>query len=268
MSDYESEYVGLIQAIINHGIDKQGRNGKTTSIFGAQLVLDDLREGKFPVLNGRKIHYKGVLGELAAFFNRPETIEDFKKQGCNYWSKWANEHGELTLDYGNAWTGSYDGIDQVEGVIQSIRNDPNGRRHLITGWVPENIPALSLPCCHYAYQWYVNGEYLDMIWIQRSVDTLIGLPSDVVLAAAWNIIMAQLTGYKPGTLIMQLGDTHIYQEHLNATMKYLDQWTMVQHQECPPYQYWPVDTYDKFTASNIELPLYAPAKHINFLLKE
>ena len=264
MSDYETEYASLIEAIINYGREKEGRNGTTTSIFGAQLTVNELREGRFPLLNGRKIHYKPVLGELAAFFNGPAHVDDFKAQGCNYWKKWADKQGNLKLDYGNAWIAD----NQLNDVIQGIKEDPNGRRHLITGWRPNNVKNLSLPCCHYAYQWYVDGEHLDMIWIQRSVDTMIGLPSDVVLAATWNIIMAQLTGYKPGSLIFQLGDTHIYKEHLQNTMEYMHKWSNNANRPCPEYQYWPVDSYDKFTASNIEIPLYAPCKHIDFLLKE
>ena len=275
MSDYETEYASLVEAIINYGREKEGRNGTTTSIFGAQLTVNELREGRFPLLNGRKIHYKPVLGELAAFFNGPTCLEDFEKQGCNYWSKWADKDGHLFLDYGNAWKGIdtndfiKTGIDQIDAVIQNIKLAPNDRRHIVNGWRPNNVwyDELSLPCCHYSYQWYVDGEHLDMIWIQRSVDTMIGLPSDVVLAAAWNIIMAQLTGYKPGSLIFQLGDTHIYSEHLSGTMQYIDQWSRVQHMQCPTYTYWDVDSYDKFTSKNIEIPMYAPSKHIDFLLK-
>ena len=267
MSEYEHEYVKLLQAITDYGRVKKGRNGHTTSIFGAQMTVNELRDGKFPLLNGRKTHYKPVLGELAAFFKGPNTIKDFEDEGCNYWTKWAAKDGAIELDYGNGWI---TGVDQIDAVIENIKYEPNSRRHLINGWYPQRVwsNALSLPCCHYSYQWYVDGEYLDMIWIQRSVDSMIGLPSDVVLAAAWNIIMAGLTGYKPGTLIFQLGDTHIYEEHIDGLMKYIDQWHLVQNQECPSYQYWPVEQYNKFSASNIEIPLYTPAKHIDFLLKE
>ena len=268
MSNYEDEYIRLVEAIVNYGTDKEGRNGVTTSLFGAQLVVEELKMGQFPLLNGRKIHYKPVLGELAAFFRGPQYVKDFEEQGCNYWSKWANQYGELELDYGNAWIGKYKDDNQITSVINSIKNEPNGRRHLISGWVPQNIEHLSLPCCHYAYQWYVDGEYLDMLWIQRSVDTMIGLPSDVVLAAAWNIIMADLTGYKPGRLIFQLGDVHIYQEHLTPMMQYLEQWEMIRDMQCSAYQYFSVNTYADFTAVNIEVPLYSPCKHIDFLLKE
>ena len=264
--NFEQNYIGLVQQVLFTGGDRIARNGKTNAIFGIQIAADDLITGNFPLLLGRKMHYRGVLGELAAFFKGPMCITDFEKEGCNYWKKWANEKGELKLDYGNAWI---DG-DQINNVIKSIKDDPAGRRHLITGWVPKNVwsKSLSLPCCHYAYQWYVNGDYLDMIWIQRSVDLMIGLPSDAILAAAWNIVMAGLTGYKPGRLIFQLGDVHIYEEHQLGAIQYIRQYGHSDISQ-PEYSFNPtLDKYEDFSSGDIAIRKYTPMPVIDFLLKE
>ena len=214
--NFENTYVNLIESVIDKGAIRNGRNGKTLSLFGIQLSTSILKDDKFPLLLARKIYYEGIFGELAAFFRGPKCVQDFKDHGCNYWDKWADEDGSLVLDYGNAW------LDQIPIIIEGIKVNPHGRRHLITGWKPENIKLLSLPCCHYAYQWYVTDDgYLDMIWIQRSVDLLIGLPSDIILAAVWNILMAHLTDYMPGKLTFQLGDVHIYEEHLIPAIQYI-----------------------------------------------
>lgn len=269
MQTFEHTYAHLISDILQNGVIKNGRNGKTISIFGAQLIVNELKDYKFPLLQGRKMFYKSVLGELAAFFKGPTTVKDFEDEGCNYWSKWANAAGELTLDYGNAWIGNASGVNQIENVIHSIKTDPNGRRHLITGWIPHRVSSLSLPCCHHTYQWRVAEGYLDMIWIQRSVDTMVGLPSDIILAAAWNIIMAELTGYEPGRLIFQLGDTHIYEEHIFQVFEYLRQFNKVHMESSPDYVINTLWTrYDQFSNKDIVINDYDPMPPINFLLKE
>lgn len=267
--NYEEDYIELIENVLYNGAIRKGRNGKTISLFGLQLTVDSLEKEQFPLLLGRKLYYDGVFGELAAFFRGPKHIVDFKEHGCNYWDKWADEDGFLVLDYGNAW------LDQISPVIEGIKTNPHGRRHLITGWRPENLKLLSLPCCHYAYQWYVTEDgYLDMIWIQRSVDLMIGLPSDVILAAAWNILMAHLTDYKPGKLIFQLGDVHIYEEHLMPTMEYMNRYTTQIEPVKEANSVYPtysltkdIDFLQEFLPSHISIVNYGPSGSIHFELK-
>lgn len=264
---FENKYVELVQAVLINGGERKARNGGTNALFGIQISAEDLCHGKIPILLGRKMHYRAVFGELAAFFNAPMHIRDFEKQGCNYWKKWADETGELRLDYGNAWL-DFNGVNQIEAVLTSLKEDPGGRRHLISGWRPDHLATNSLPCCHYAYQWFVNGEYLEMLWIQRSVDLMIGLPSDVLLATAWNIIMAHLTGYKPGKLTFQLGDVHIYKEHQQGALQYLRQYGH-STEELPNYNFnASLTDYMDFTNNDIVISNYDPMPHIDFLLKE
>lgn len=215
MQNYEVAYMWLIDHIMSTGVVKQTRNGRTKSVFGEQIKID-MSMGNFPIIQGRKMFVNGILGEFAAMIRGPKCLADFEKWGCNYWKLWADEDGKLEVDYGNAWHA--DG--QYERLIDKLKNDPNDRRMLITGWKPERLAKLSLPCCHYAYQFYVENDRLHMVWIQRSVDMMIGLPSDFVLAAIWLTSLANETGYAPGTITMQLGDCHIYEEHWLAAPEY------------------------------------------------
>jgi len=221
MLDFEYEYAKLVRKILKVGKERDTRNAKTKAIFGEQLKIDELRHGYFPILQGRKMFYKGVLGELAAMLRQPKHLDDFKVWGCNYWELWANADGSINVDYGNAWF-DFNGFNQIEALKDKLKNNPTDRRMIINGWRPDNLGNLSLPCCHYSYQFYVDTDgYLDMIWIQRSVDTMIGLPSDIIFAAAWLVAIANEFGYKPGTITMQLGDCHLYESHWETAEDYL-----------------------------------------------
>jgi len=220
MEQFEKDYVDIIANVLSNGKLSQGRNAVTKSLFGKTLEVP-VGDTYFPMITGRQMYPSGVLGELAAFFKGPKTVAAFEAQGCNYWRQWGDDKGNITVDYGNAWT-DFNGVNQLQDVIDSLKADPHSRRHLINAWRADRIGELSLPCCHYAYQFYVtaNGE-LDMIWIQRSVDLLIGLPSDIILAAAMIIVVAELTDLKPGKAIMQLGDCHVYEQHAFSAIKYI-----------------------------------------------
>jgi len=262
-SAYELDYAQLVREVLVEGEYRETRNAPTKATFGKMLTVNSLCWGQFPILSGRKMYYKGVFGELAAFLKGPNNASDFEAEGCNYWGKWADEGtGELRLDYGNAWL-DFDGVNQLEAVLDSLATDPHGRRHIITGWDPRNLDNLSLPCCHMLYQWYVNGPSLEMIWYQRSVDMMIGLPSDVILAAAWNILMANHLGLNPGKLVFMLGDTHVYCSHVNKAMEYVDRVTKL---SAKPVSYFCDDTFETFTKDSIGLIDYKPLDPITFEL--
>lgn len=262
MNQFEHDYKQLVNKILCKGYDKNGRNGKTKALFGE--VLEFNVSEYFPIVTGRKMFYKGVLGELAAFLKKPKHKDDFKKQGCNYWELWSNEDGALKVDYGNAWL-DFNGVNQLDNLMHKLKHDPDDRRLLITGWNPSNLDNLSLPCCHYAYQFFVHNDTIDMLWHQRSCDTMIGLPSDVILAAAWLIIIANECGYKAGTIKMTLGDTHIYNEHIDVAKEYLDRPIF----DLPTYTVnVPVGTrHTEFTNNWLSLNDYRCGAVLNFLLK-
>jgi len=215
---FELHYADLISKILCKGEKKDCRNGYTKSVFGESIKVD-ISDGSFPLIQGRKMYPEGILGEFAAFVRGPKHVDDFKKWGCNYWDLWADKDGNLTIDYGNAWIAN----GQLDWLIKTLKTNPNDRRMIINGWRPERLKYLSLPCCHYSYQFHVNtnGE-LNMIWNQRSVDMMIGLPADFVLAAIWVIILANEVNLRPGTITMMLGDCHIYDEHLDQAEMYIN----------------------------------------------
>jgi thymidylate synthase len=264
----EKEYCELIKRILAEGERRKTRNGYTLSIFGASLTVD-LADG-FPILQGRKIFYKGVFGELAAMLRGPKTVQDFKDQGCNYWDDWGDEQGRLSIDYGNQWH-DFNGVSQIEMLKESLRNNPTDRRMIISSWRPDRLDQLSLPCCHYSYQFYVRDDaYLDMIWTQRSVDTMVGLPSDIVFAAAWLIAISREFYLVPGRIKFDLGDCHIYEEHIasGALQKYLDAYIESEPREITHMYIAPPGTdFCQFDPSALYLLDYNPKPAIKFELK-
>lgn len=270
------QYGKLINKILHQGYKKPSRAGHTYSIFG-EIIEIDLKEG-FPLLQGRQMYYKPVLGELAAMLRGPKHVDDFKKFGCNYWDSWAAEEGdclhdgelakggELELDYGNSWV-DFNGVNQLEILVDTITKNPNDRRMLISSWRPDRLHELSLPCCHLLYQWYVREDrYLDMIWYQRSVDTMVGLPSDIILGAAWNIILAQQCGYEPGVVKFMLGDTHIYSNHVEPTLDYIKQLNTVTEPKSADYTLAPGSTVFNFRPDMLSISDYKPKSPIKFKL--
>lgn len=264
MSRYERNYVQLVWRILREGSFRETRNQPTYSLFGEVLRVPTLVEDKFPLLCGRKMYPKGVIGEMAAFLAGASTVKEFEESGCNYWDQWADEDGKLEIDYGRLWR-NFNGVDQIAKVIETLKTNPADRRMIVSGWDPSRLDQLSLPCCHMLYQWYVNPKtkQLDMIWYQRSVDVMIGLPSDVVLAAIWNILMAKAAGLKPGYITMMLGDTHIYADHYEAAKQYLRQAENNILIE-PTYHLHSESSIDNFTPGDLRIVDYNPANPIKF----
>lgn len=256
---YEQSYLELIDEVMRDGNRRKTRNAETISTFGKVLVVDELVHSQFPILKGRKLYPKGVFGELAAFLKGPKTLKDFENEGCNYWKQWAKPDGTINVDYGNSWL-DFNGVNQLDDLLVSLATDPNGRRHIISGWRPDKLQELDLPCCHMLYQWYVNGDKLEMIWYQRSVDVMVGLPSDVILAAAWNIIIAEELGLQPGKLTFMLGDTHIYTNHLPKVVEYLGGALHTSSASVGYFNEGTLATFNKNSISLIDYTHLAPIK--------
>ena len=271
MHEFERDYISLVTKVLQRGERRQTRNGGTRSLFAQQLIVDMSNGLYFPLLVGRQMFYKGVFGELAAILRGPQTIEDFKKWGCNYWDKWAKPDGSLNVDYGNSW---HEGR-QFEHLKECLANNPTDRRMIINGWRPEHLPHLDLPCCHYAYQFYVTSDRrLHMMWHQRSVDVMVGLPSDVVFAAAWLIMIANEFNLHPGIITMTLGDTHIYEGHVGGAFTYISsaQTVIEGRSNCtiPKYSLTAESGKDflTFEPTDIVISEYNPMPKIGFELYE
>jgi thymidylate synthase len=266
MHMFEDEYTNLISDIIVCGERIKGRNGYVRKLFGKTLTIDMSDGNTFPLLHTRKIYHKGILGEFAAFVRGPKHIDDFKRWGCNYWDNWAKPDGSIEVDYGNSWLAN----SQLERLIRTLQTNPHDRRLLISGWRPDRLSELDLPCCHLLYQWFVRQEqYLDMIWYQRSVDTMIGLPSDIVLAAIFNLLIANQVGLKPGRLTMILGDTHIYEEHLVNAEAYVNSLTPFYDRSYPTYELAAPKGMDirMFEPSMLQIEDYNPKQTMKFEIK-
>lgn len=264
---WEAQYATIAKNLQAKPI-RSTRNALTKSDFGKTLTVRELEKSQFPILHGRKMFIGGIVGELAAFLKGPKSIADFEAQGCNYWGLWGKEDGTINVDYGNSWL-DFNGVNQLEAVVNSLATDPYGRRHLITGWKPDNLSDLDLPCCHYAYQWYVTVDgKLEMMWHQRSADWMIGTPSDVVLAALWNILMAQTVGLTPGKIVMTFGDSHLYESHFDQIPEYLNQVDQVELDlEFATWKLDPTATVFNFVPSMFELVGYNPMPAIKFNLE-
>ena len=252
------EYKDLVKETLHGGAIKPVRQGQTREKFGEQLTFH-LVIG-FPILTGRKMHLQGILGELAAFLKGPTHIKDFNDKGCNFWDIFADDDGSLRLAYGNAWR-NFNGVDQLTRVVERLKTNPYRRSHLVSAWDPTGLDKLTLKCCHYSYQWSANIDgTLDMIWVQRSADLMLGLPSDIVVAAALNLLMAQTVGMQPGKIVLQLGSVHVYSAHYEAAEEYLNRGIHY----LPSYQLDPKATVFNFEPEMLKLKYYRHEPHLNF----
>lgn len=267
MMYFERQYKDLVNSILKNGEVRKTRNGLTKSLFGRSLTVD-LREVEdfIPLLNYRKLFPSGVFGEFAAFMHNAKSVEEFESFGCNYWKLWGDVTGRLELDYSEQLF-NFNGVNQLENLVKSLKEDPYSRRHIISLWRPDRFDKISLQCCHYSYQFYVdNNNYLHMIWNQRSVDVMVGLPSDIILAYLWVKLLSNQLGYKPGTIMMSLGDCHIYKEHIAGAEEYLER---LEPKLIPLAKLNVEPGFDitKFTKDCIVITQYDPHPAIKFELK-
>ncbi|HCY41166.1 MAG TPA: thymidylate synthase [Prolixibacteraceae bacterium] len=211
------QYLDLLNHVINNGVEKSDRTGTgTISVFGHQSRYD-LSEG-FPVLTTKKLHMKSIIHELLWFLTGDTNIKYLQENGVRIWNEWADENGELGPVYGYQWRSwpSPDGqhIDQITQVVNSIKNNPDSRRHLISAWNVGQIDQMKLPPCHILVQFYVANGKLSCQLYQRSADIFLGVPFNIASYALLTLMMAQVCGLQPGDFIHTLGDAHIYLNHL------------------------------------------------------
>ncbi|PYE51451.1 thymidylate synthase [Paenibacillus barcinonensis] len=218
-------YLDLLQDILNNGVHKGDRTGTgTQSVFGRQLRYD-LSEG-FPLVTTKRIHLKSVIHELLWFLSGDTNISYLKENGVNIWEDWADENGDLGPVYGSQWrtweTPNGDKVDQIAAVVDSIKNNPDSRRHLVSAWNVAEINNMKLPPCHFAFQFYVAEGKLSCMLTMRSVDTFLGLPFNIASYALLTHMIAQQCDLEVGDFIWSGGDVHIYSNHVDQVKTQLE----------------------------------------------
>ena len=249
MNKLDKQYQDLLKDILENGENKDDRTGTgTLSVFGRQ-IRHDMSEG-FPLLTTKKMAVKTMMTELKWFLKGDTNIQYLVKNGCNIWNgdaykayertygydldtpmsegefitkiktdnDFAKQWGNLGHIYGYQWRKhSRYGVqyDQIKKLINDIKENPNSRRLMVNAWNVEQLQFMTLPPCHYGFQCYVSNGKLSLMWNQRSVDTFLGLPFNIASYGTLLLLLCEETGYRPGELIGNLGDTHLYKNHLN-----------------------------------------------------
>ena len=211
------QYLDLLDHVLKNGVKKSDRTGTGTySVFGHQMRFN-LADG-FPMVTTKKLHVKSVIYELLWFLRGDTNIKYLKDHGVSIWDEWADEEGDLGPVYGYQWRSwpSLDGrkIDQIANVVQAIKRNPDSRRHMVTAWNPADVDDMALPPCHCLFQFYVADGKLSCQLYQRSADIFLGVPFNIASYALLTLMVAQVTGLKPGEFVHTLGDAHIYSNHV------------------------------------------------------
>ena len=214
------QYLDLMQRILDEGAEKQDRTGTgTKSLFGHQMRFD-LSAG-FPLLTTKKLHLRSIIHELLWFLEGNTNIAYLNENNVTIWDDWANEEGDLGPVYGAQWRSwpTADGttIDQMTEVVQSIQENPNSRRLIVSAWNVGELEHMALPPCHLLFQFYVADGKLSCQLYQRSADVFLGVPFNIASYSLLTLMMAQVTNLEPGEFILTLGDAHLYTNHLEQT---------------------------------------------------
>jgi len=210
-------YHDLLKHVLANGVKKADRTGTgTISVFGHQMRFD-LAEG-FPLLTTKKVHLKSVIHELLWFLQGDTNIKYLKDHGVSIWDEWADANGDLGPIYGYQWRNwpAPDGrhIDQIAEVLETLKKNPDSRRIIVSAWNVGDIPNMKLPPCHAFFQFYVADGKLSCQLYQRSADIFLGVPFNIASYALLTMMMAQVSGLKPGDFVHTLGDAHIYLNHM------------------------------------------------------
>ena len=218
------QYHKLLKHVLENGSDKNDRTGTgTRSVFGYQMRFD-LSKG-FPLLTTKKIHLKSIIYELLWFLKGETNIAYLKENGVSIWDEWANEAGELGPVYGYQWRSwpSQNGetIDQISGLINQIKTNPDSRRLIVTAWNPSDVEKMALPPCHCLFQFYVSNGKISCQLYQRSADIFLGVPFNIASYALLTMMIAKILKLELGEFVHTFGDAHLYSNHFNQAKEQL-----------------------------------------------
>ncbi|MGM0613259.1 MAG: thymidylate synthase [Bacteroidota bacterium] len=256
------QYINLLNHVLENGIKKDDRTGTgTISVFGYQMRFN-LEEG-FPVLTTKKLHLRSIIHELLWFLSGDTNVKYLQDNKVKIWNEWADDEGNLGPIYGYQWRSwpDYQGgyIDQIKQVIDSIKENPNSRRHIVSAWNVGQLEDMNLPPCHILFQFYVADGKLSLQLYQRSADIFLGVPFNIASYALLLKMIAQVTGLKEGDFVHTLGDAHIYLNHIEQAKL---QRTRKPY-ELPEMKINPeITDIDNFSFNDFELINYKSHPHI------
>lgn len=256
------QYLDLLTHVMENGTDRGDRTGTgTRSVFGYQMRFD-LSQG-FPVLTTKKLHLRSIIYELLWFLRGETNIAYLKENGVSIWDEWADEKGDLGPVYGYQWRSwpAPDGrhIDQIAGLVEALRKNPNSRRHIVSAWNPALVDEMALPPCHCLFQFYVSDGKLSCQLYQRSADIFLGVPFNIASYALLTMMVAQVVGLKPGDFVHTFGDAHIYHNHFDQVRTQLSR----SPRALPVLEVNPeVDDLFAFRFEDFTLKGYDPEPHI------
>ena len=255
----ERQYLALLSDILGNGVQRGDRTG-TLGVFGRQIRFD-LARG-FPLLTTKKLHLKSIIVELLWFLRGETNIAWLKENGCSIWNEWADAEGELGPVYGKQWRSwsapNGQSIDQIARLIEGLKTNPNGRRHIVSAWNPADIEDMALPPCHCLFQFFVADGKLSCQLYQRSADVFLGVPFNIASYALLTMMMAQVVGLEPGEFVHTFGDAHLYLNHIEQAKLQLTR----EPQPLPTMTITPRADLFAYEASDFALSEYAPWPHI------
>jgi len=259
ISKAEKTYLNLLEHILENGEKREDRTGTgTLSCFGYQTRYD-FSEG-FPLLTTKKVMWRSIVHELLWFLSGDTNIQYLKDNKVSIWDDWADEDGNLGPVYGKQWR-DFNGVDQIEWVINEIKTNPTSRRLIVSAWNPKDVEHMALPPCHAFFQFYVNGDKLSCQLYQRSADVFLGVPFNIASYSLLLMMVAQATNLIPHEFVHTFGDVHIYDNHVEQVKLQLSRANDAR--ELPNVQLNPYikDVHD-FTFEDIELQNYDPLPYI------
>ena len=256
------QYLDLLQDILDNGVAKSDRTGTgTRSVFGRQLRFD-LRES-FPVLTTKKLHLRSIIYELLWFIRGETNIRFLKDNGVGIWDEWADSEGELGPIYGYQWRSwpapGGNSVDQLSGLIDQIRSNPDSRRLIVSAWNVAQIPDMALPPCHALFQFYVVAGKLSCQLYQRSADVFLGVPFNIASYSLLTLMVAKVTDLEPAEFVHTFGDVHLYLNHIEQARLQLTR----EPREPPTLNINPaVSSIFDFRYEDFSLENYVPHPHI------
>ena len=266
------QYLDLVKHVLENGNEKSDRTGTgTKSVFGHQMRFD-LSEG-FPMVTTKKLHLKSIIHELLWFLKGDTNIKYLQENGVKIWDEWADSNGDLGPVYGHQWRNWNDNeIDQIVSVINSLKDNPDSRRMLVTAWNPGVLPdtkksfeeniqngKAALPPCHAFFQFYVHNQKLSCQLYQRSADIFLGVPFNIASYALLTEMIAHVCNLKCGEFVHTFGDAHIYNNHIEQVQLQLKR----EPKPLPKLKFKrKVDNIFDFKFNDFEILNYDPHPHI------